>query len=382
MPTLRIDQHPGSAANRYRIEVAAEGVPNFQPQSLTLEIAFEVSPQERERIRWYLEDFLQFDEDPAPQIAKRVEALMRDRGEDLYRAIFEGSVAAIKLWAGVQPYLSSTRIEVTTGIAEATAIPWELLRDPNTGTNLALSAKAFVRTQRGAQAALLTHQSEAEKVRILLVICRPRGGEDVPFRSVAGRLATRLSDVAREAFELEVLRPPTYEHLATTLRLAHETGRPYHIVHFDGHGTYADPNNLPNAAKVLSNLKLDAGKVGPRGFLLFEDPDSQTRSEFVDGSMLGALLRDTSVPLLVLNACQSAFAEPPADPDQATAKEGREEVEAYGSLAQAVVEAGATASWPCVTRSTLSPPHSSSPSSTVRWHAGARSAKLKRRLRS
>lgn len=76
MPTLRINQHPGSAENHYRIEVSIEGIPGFQPQGLSTEIAFALAPQDRERIRWYFEDFLEFDQDPAPQIAKRVEELM------------------------------------------------------------------------------------------------------------------------------------------------------------------------------------------------------------------------------------------------------------------------------------------------------------------
>jgi hypothetical protein len=63
-----------------------------------------------------------------------------------------------------------------------------------------------------------------------------------------------LSEGDREAFQLDVLRPPTYEQLATALGLAKENGRPYHIVHFDGHGVYADPKNLEGAGKVLSSL--------------------------------------------------------------------------------------------------------------------------------
>jgi tetratricopeptide (TPR) repeat protein len=266
---------------------------------------------------------------------------MKNCGERLFQGIFDGSRAAIQLWTQVEPHLSSTRIEVTTGIAEATAIPWELIRDPTTGTNLALSVQAFVRAQRGARPTLAPQQDQAEKVRILLVICRPKGGEDVPFRSVAGRLATRLSDAAREAFDLDVLRPPTYEQLATTLRIAKEASRPYHIVHFDGHGVYADPAALASAGKLLTSLKMDGGATGAHGFLMFEDPDSKTGSEFVDGFKLGTLLRDSAVPLLVLNACQSAFAEAAAEPNQAAAQDAREEIRAYGSLAQAVVEAGA-----------------------------------------
>jgi CHAT domain-containing protein len=206
-------------------------------------------------------------------------------------------------------------------------------------------------------------------VRILLVICRPKGGEDVPFRSVAGRLATRLNDAAREAFDLDVLRPPTYEQLATTLRLAKEANRPYHIVHFDGHGVYADPADLASAGTLLTSLKMDGGATGTHGFLMFEDPDSKTRSKFVDGFKLGRLLKDSAVPLLVLNACQSAFAEAAAEPQQATEQETREEIQAYGSLAQAVVEAGAAGVVAMRTRCTWSRQRNLSPNSTARWHA-------------
>jgi tetratricopeptide (TPR) repeat protein len=341
MPTLRIHQHSGSAENRYLIEVSAEGIPGFQPQSLSTEIEFALSPQDRERIRWYLEDFLlEFCQQPAPQIARRVEALMAESGETLFRRIFEGSPASIKLWAVVEPHLSSTRIEVTTDIAQAATIPWELIRDPDTKTVLALSAQAFVRSQRGARLTLALRKAEAERVRILLVICRPKGGEDVPFRSVAGRLV-RLNDLTRDALDLDVLRPPTYEQLATTLRLAKERERPFHVVHFDGHGVFADPAFLASAGTVVSDFNLDGGSVAAHGFLVFEDPASKTRSKFVDGFKLGTLLRASDVPLLVLNACRSAFAEPPAEPKVEMARDVRAEVQAYGSLAQAVVEAGA-----------------------------------------
>jgi tetratricopeptide (TPR) repeat protein len=152
---------------------------------------------------------------------------------------------------------------------------------------------------------------------------------------------TRLREGDRDAFQLDVLRPPTYEQLAKTLELAKDRGKPYHIVHFDGHGTYADPKSLDDAGKALSRLTLKGDATGPQGFLLFEDPDSKTKQEFVDGFKIGALLRDTGVPLLILNACQSAFAEAPAEPKETTPGETRDEVEAYGSLAQAVMEAGA-----------------------------------------
>jgi tetratricopeptide (TPR) repeat protein len=340
VPILQINQQPSGASHRYRISVSATQIPDRADLSYDTDIQFELSRENSERIRWYLEDYLQFDEDPAPQIAKDVERFMANCGEELFTKIFDASSDAIRLWSSLEPHVSTTRIEIAAGVSEATAIPWELIRDPRSRTFLALAAGAFVRKQRAGQT-VLPPVGETAKVRILLVICRPRGGEDVPFRSVAGRLVTRLSDEARNAFDIDVLRPPTYEQLAKTLRLAKDRGEPYHVVHFDGHGVYADPRDLAHAGKVLSSLKLDAGSNGTHGFLMFEDPDSETNGEFVDGFRLGGLLRDTSVPVLVLNACQSAFVEARSKPEPENSADAREEIEAYGSLAQAVMDSGA-----------------------------------------
>ena len=74
---------------------------------------------------------------------------------------------------------------------------------------------------------------------MLLVICRPGGRDDVPFRSVASRLA-RGGAEQMEGLRLDVLRPATFTRLSKVLHQAADAGRPYHVVHFDGHGTYLD----------------------------------------------------------------------------------------------------------------------------------------------
>src|SRR5258708_28814904 len=97
MPVLRINQQHGDAP-RYRIEITATDIPNFAPLQFSRDIAFELTPQDGERIRWYLEDYLQFDEEPAPQIARDAEASMAARGEELFRSLFEGAPQGVQLW--------------------------------------------------------------------------------------------------------------------------------------------------------------------------------------------------------------------------------------------------------------------------------------------
>src|SRR5206468_9560028 len=120
-------------------------------------------------------------------------------------------------------------------------------RDPQTDTALALRAQTFVRAQPEA-AVRPNLPPTTTPIRILLVICRPGRDDDVPFRSVARRLIDALGD--RDDFQLDVLRPATFARLSEVLKEAKTNGKPYHVVHFDGHGVYA----TYEAEKQLSNI--------------------------------------------------------------------------------------------------------------------------------
>src|SRR5439155_17910224 len=101
-------------------------------------------------------------------------------------------------------------------------------------------AAALVRAH--PQAALTPKLPTTEiPVRVLLVISRP-GVSDVPYRSVAHHL-TRLMGDSGGSLQLDVLRPPTFAHLARTLRAAKDHGNPYQVVHFDGHGVWGDASD-------------------------------------------------------------------------------------------------------------------------------------------
>ena len=182
-------------------------------------------------------------------------------------------------------------MEVDTDPAEAPGLPWELLRDPGTGTALATGAGEFVRTHLQTAGQVSLPEAAGDQLRVLLVICRPGGRDDVPFRSVASRLVRGGAD-RMEGLQLDVLRPATFARLAEVLHQAADAGRPYHVVHFDGHGTYLDLADLQadddgetatattggGGGQVgVSPLRYGisvAGPVrdGPHGYLIFEDP--------------------------------------------------------------------------------------------------------------
>jgi tetratricopeptide (TPR) repeat protein len=326
MLTLRLTQ-VAEGSDQHRVELALEG--DGLRQTAISRFKFALSEQDREDVRWYLEDFLQYPLDPAPKIAARIEERMAEIGRELFQGVFQSNDDARDLWAALRPKLSDARVEIVTGVAEAATLPWELLRDRKTDVTLALRAESFVRAHPQAAERPRVPQASPGPIRILLVICRPRGGDDVPFRSVANRLLKGLSGAHQDTLRLDVLRPPTFEQLSHMLRNAKARGEPYLVVHFDGHGTYGEGDPRP----------------GAHGYLLFENSALAENLELVDGPRLGSLLAETEVPVLILNACRSAHADPPREPMIASGSvdDPHAKVRALGSLAHEIMDTGATA---------------------------------------
>ena len=135
------------------------------------------------------------------------------------------------------------------------------------------------------------------------------------------------------------------------MRDAERRGRPYHVVHFDGHGTWTDLGQTARAMSGgttggLSRHRYSDPRGGAHGYLLFEEPDAPRNVSYVSGPQLGDLLAQAGVPVLVLNACRSAHAELATTPEEATAQveatpgDPHARVRAYGSLAQEVIDQG------------------------------------------
>jgi len=337
---LRLTQNsPSRDKYQVRIELLKEG--EFT-QTADAYFDFSLSQQDQERLRWYFEDYLQYPQDPAPTIAREVEGLLTQIGIDLFDKIFKSNFDAHKIWSYVLPILNETRVEIVTDVQEATTIPWELICNPDTLQPLALGAGSFMRTYTQAAVPAMKPKTDTGPIRILLAICRPGGGEDVPFRSVASRVISGLSKEGSSRFQLDVLRPPTFDQLGRVLRKAKDEGKPYHVFHFDGHGTYADLGGSAEFGRLNRNT-LAGKRPGPCGYLLFENPRQEENMELVDGTSLGNLLREAEVPILVLNACRSAYAESPNEPVSTQDKElldAHSRVRAFGSLAQEVMHSG------------------------------------------
>ena len=360
---LRLTQ-TSLGGDRYRVEIALES--GVLPQSAYSVFSFSLTPQDQEDIRWYLEDYLESPKYPGQEIAARIEERMAEIGKDLFKKIFHYNSDTQRLWFAVCDHLGNTRVEIVTGVAEAISIPWELIRQPRIGVHLVLQSQVFVRTSYQLSQRPIIPDLHSGTIRILLVICRTKGTEDVPFRSVGSRLIRGLGEANREVYQLDVLRPPTFEELGRKLQDAKDRGEPYHVVHFDGHGTYLDMEQLfeqfedksEEVIRAVLDRFIQIGdrrfspesvypnerRPGKRGYLLFDNAKREYKHRLVGGMELGTLLKDSGVSVLVLNACRSAHAEAPEKPDTASEEKSprdtHKEVRAYGSLAQEVMDAG------------------------------------------
>ena len=264
-----------------------------------------LSAQEREDLRWYLEDYLLAPyavyEERGEAIAGRIPAW----GERLFAAVFGPSRP------GRDAYLKARETEpcelwISSDSPAFLSLPWELLRDPNRPAPLALELAGLNRTVSAEGAAAVLQPGT--RLKVLMVIARPYGRNDVRYRVVARPLLERLAPVAGEV-QLDVLRPPTFDALRERLEQAREEGDPYQILHFDGHGAFG----AGAAGGGGQPFRFGA----PQGFLVFETESGDEDPVPVD--CLAPLLTDARVPLLVFNACQSGRVDGGTGPEAAVA---------------------------------------------------------------
>jgi tetratricopeptide (TPR) repeat protein len=274
-----------------------------------------LGPIEADDLRWYLEEYYRWPTTFFAERAKRIEDRLPQWGRTLYDAATAADSARDLLadWQNSADRIErrfsifvDSRLPEGTGEAEQAAaneaasallaLPWELMHD---GRSFLFQGNNPVRVRR------CLPKQRAEKavvstlpIRILLVSPRP---EDKLAAYIDHRVSARplvdavesLGDLA----ELTVLAPPTYPALGEALRRASEAGCPFDVIHFDGHGVYDRQRGL--GALCFEDPK-DADKLEKRG------------SQLIDAKELGSLVREHRIPLVFLEACQSAAEARPA----------------------------------------------------------------------
>ncbi|MFC8140328.1 CHAT domain-containing protein, partial [Streptomyces paradoxus] len=255
-----------------------------------------------EELRWYLEEYLRAPFGVYGERGPKVAARVPGWGEQVFEAVFgAGPARDAYLRARARAEARGGRVElvVVSGAAEPLGWPWELIADPGRPTPLALDAQvALSRTMPTASLGEVFTVG-GSRLRVLMVISRPRGTRDVGYQMIARPLLDRLAAV-RGQVELVVLRPPTLKHLQQVLEQAREAGEPFQIVHFDGHGVFG---RLAGPLGGVGRPVMFRGP-GPQGMLAFEKPEGG--SDLVPADEVARVLKQARVPVVVLNACQSA----------------------------------------------------------------------------
>ena len=238
-------------------------------------------------LQWYLETFLDYPFSPETEHAERVLKALRDWGEQAFRALFDNKAAGRMFDDATRDY-SKLHLKISSDDPRVLAWPWEALRDPDLGY-LAQACQVVRQLNTVRDPQELPETLPKDRVNILLVVARPFDG-DVRFRTLA-RPLIELIEREKLPVSVELLRPPTFDHLREHLR---ERPGHYHILHFDGHGAYSA--NAPSGGYTFQ---------GAEGKLVFESEDGEP--DLIPAEKLSVLLKECAVPGVVLNACQSAM---------------------------------------------------------------------------
>jgi tetratricopeptide (TPR) repeat protein len=304
-----------TARARLIYEAATPGQPKvYSAQSWRL--VAPTGPLEAGDLRWYLEQYAIWPSPFFKSRAQQVEEKLVQWGQQLHAVALPlahtanvmnawarvGDQAGRRFSVQVDASLEAGALEAGAQEAEAAisreaatlllGLPWELLHN---GSSYLFQGAKPTRVRRrlpgteGFGVAVV-----APPIRILLITARP---DDDACGYIDHRSSALPLVEAMEALpglvKLHLLSPPTLPALRAELERARAQQRPYHVVHFDGHGVY-DPS------------------VGLGG-LCFERPEDSGKLEHrrhvtVFSDELGPLLRDHRIPLVCLDACQSAQA--------------------------------------------------------------------------
>jgi hypothetical protein len=186
-------------------------------------------------LRWYLETYMQFPGAGDRTRAGTIVPKLRTWGRALFDAAF-GTPQAGQVHAHMQQAETQGRLcRITIGCDAPLALqqPWELLYDQR--GPLAFRGITVRRQLPESQDYLLPLFSPP--LRVLLIVSRP---EDVGFidpRNSIRPLLEAISALPPGMVQVDFCEPPTFAQLADQIRQARKQNRPYHIVHFDGHGT-------------------------------------------------------------------------------------------------------------------------------------------------
>ncbi len=308
---------------------------SYASQTASGTLAPLITDEQRSDLRWYLEEYIDW---PFMEFRTRGDAIAESLvqlGQGLFKQIFKSSIEASEIFNDWDHINADQRtLNIRSDLPAVLALPWELLHD---GRGFLAQRKrnpvAIIRTvsalRPGRESLTFTLP-----LRVLMVVARPDNTGFLDPRSSARTIlqALELLEQAQTlppgSIEVEFLRPPTFAALSQRLE---DSARPIHILHFDGHGTFADA--APSSASTPTQFKRPAA---PQGYLAFEN--AQQDMELIAAKRLASQLNDAGVRVVMLDACQTSRMSEQVAED---AEQRREQ--ALGSVATSLLNVGVDA---------------------------------------
>jgi tetratricopeptide (TPR) repeat protein len=236
-------------------------------------------------LRWYLEEYLTVPYGAYVNQAKQIEERLERWGRECFDALFGTGHARDWFSDARKAGLEKLQLKIASDDPAVLAWPWEALCGEDDGS-LAHCCCIERQLSEIGEAPALSKGLSVDHINILMVIARPYGDSDVDYCTLARPLIEYVKG-KKLPVHIDLLRPPTFDQLRALL---HEKESHYHIVHFDGHGGFG-------------NFTADA-RSAPEGVLLFEKEEGEP--DLIEASRLGDELKKYHIPIMVLNACQSA----------------------------------------------------------------------------
>ncbi len=288
-------------------ETAPTGDNTFQVElsfdhdtSYPLTITRPPAPSESD-LEWYFERYLNFPFTDQVKFQTIAQSL-REYGQALFAQVFKANIDAYATYR--QAVTGEGLVMEIVGSHAFQHWHWEALQDPQLPEPLAVKYP-FIR-KPPSRGELLGALRESATLNVLLVVARPEGRQDVGYRTIARPLVELLHNISLPV-HLHILRPGTREALAQHLE---ETGKGfYHIIHFDTHGALLDHANLQLAIthrQYTYDMTCPLPVFEGHKPFVFLATATAGQAEAVDAQRLTDLLTAHAIPIVMLNACQSA----------------------------------------------------------------------------
>ncbi|HVB20442.1 MAG TPA: hypothetical protein VNG51_00665 [Ktedonobacteraceae bacterium] len=202
--------------------------------------------EQEHELEWYFEEHLRFPFTKKVRAKEAAESITA-YGEALFKQVFI-SQDNPDIYANYRDLLRNglqdVRIEIV-GTPSFHALHWEALKDPQSPQPLSLQA-IMVRQNIKPPKAWATMRPSTT-INLLVVTARPRGKQDVGYRTISRPLVESLRQT-NIPVQIDILRPGTYKELENRLR-AVPTGH-YHVIHFDVHGAVLSFEQLQQVQEV------------------------------------------------------------------------------------------------------------------------------------